>query len=75
MFVCPSKRPYACPSVRPPIFNKFELLLIHCYSTKNLRNYAFVCFFQGIFVVKYIILKMAQPLSLNLIIIVASLLT
>ena len=30
-------------SVRPSIINMYEMLLTFCYSTKNLRNYAFVC--------------------------------
>ena len=49
MSLCPSKRLYVCPS----IFNMYKLLLTYCYSTKNLRNLAFVCVFKGIFVVKY----------------------
>ena len=31
----------------------YELLLTYCYSTKNLRNYDFVCLFKVIFIVKY----------------------
>ena len=27
-----------CPSVRPSICNMYELLLIYCYSTKNLKK-------------------------------------
>ncbi len=53
MSVCPYKRPYECPSVRPSIFNMNELLQTYCYSTKNLRNYAFVCLFLGNRVDKY----------------------
>ena len=41
------------PSVRPSICNMYELLLTNCYSTKNLRNYAFACLFKMIYVVKY----------------------
>ena len=52
-----SKRLYVCLSVRPSICIMYELLLIYCYSTKNLRNYAFVSLFIGIFVVKYKILN------------------
>ncbi len=37
-----------CPSVRPSISNMHELLLTYCHSTKNSRNYAFVCLFIGI---------------------------
>ena len=51
--VCPSKCPYLFMSVCPSIYNMYELLLTYCYRTKNLRNYAFVSLFKGIFVVKY----------------------
>ena len=44
MSLCPSKRPYVFPS----IFNMHELLLTYCFSTKNLRNYDFVCLFKVI---------------------------
>ena len=47
MSVRPSKRPYLCLSVSP-----YELLLTYCYTTKNLRNYAFVGLFKEIFVFK-----------------------
>ena len=30
-----------------------NLLLTYCYSTKNLRNYDFVCLFKVIFLVRY----------------------
>ena len=41
-----------CLSISPSIFYMYELLLTYCYCTKNLRNYALVCFFKGIFFVK-----------------------
>ncbi len=31
----------------------YDLLPTYYYSTKNLRNFAFVCLFKGIFVVEY----------------------
>ncbi len=46
MYVCPSKHPCTCLSVRPTICNMYELLLTYCYSTKNVRNYAFVSLFK-----------------------------
>ncbi len=33
--------------------NMYILLLNYCHRTKNVRNYAFVCLFKGIFVVRY----------------------
>ncbi len=48
-----SKRPYVYPSVRSSICNMYELSLTYCHIAKNLGNYAFVCLFTGIFVVKY----------------------
>lgn len=53
MFVCPSKRPYVFRMyVRQSLYLWIFTNLL-CYSTKNLRNYAFICLFKGIFVVKY----------------------
>ncbi len=51
--VRPNDHLLVCPSVRPSIFNMYELLLTYYYGTKNLRNYAFSCLFKGIFIVKY----------------------
>ena len=46
-YVCPNVDMYiVCPSVRPPIFYMYELLLTYSYCTKNLRNYTFVCLFK-----------------------------
>ncbi len=55
-FVCMSVQTsiyYACLSVSPSICNIYVLLLTYCYRTNNLRNYAFVSLFKGIFVVNY----------------------
>ncbi len=59
--VCLSKRPYVCLSVRPSIWNMYELQLTYCNSTKNLRNYSFVSLLEGIIVVKYIRLNCRIP--------------
>ncbi len=59
--------PYVCMSVQTSIYmsvcksvNMYELLLIYCNTNKNLRNFAFVCMFKGIFVVKYKKIKLTD---------------
>ena len=53
-FICISVQVSICISVCTSVnLYMYELLRIYCYSTKNFRNYAFVCLFKGIFVVKY----------------------
>ena len=53
MSICPSKFPYVCPSLCPSFCNMYDLLLIYCHSSKNLRNYASTCLFRATFIVTY----------------------
>ncbi len=49
MYVCQSACPSKPLSIRPSICNMPEELLTYCFSTKNLRNDAFVCLLKGVF--------------------------